>query len=369
MTRFGEFEGNIKYLFLYLQQLQDRSWDCIFLTQKKHVYKDLKEAGLPVWLYPRLLTLLRLFWVSVIIVDGNEWARYLKYFFLYSSKKVQLWHGTGLKTVGLLKPNILHLHPLHRRLKKESIFYDLLFLTSPFQVEKREQAFRYGKLCLNGYPRNDILFPEGPLQLSRSQLGCEHDTIVSCQAAIKEGLSIVTYAPTWRRAKTHLSQLNIQQINDFARENQCLFIIKLHYKQESSLHINDYSHIIEYRRDGDIYPLLSLSHILITDYSSIYLDYLLLHRPIIFFPYDKERYISRERKLLLDYDMVTPGSQCFTQEELLDALYQHMVLGQDPYKKKREKLRDLFFTFQDGGSSERAWQAIKRYIIKDPESG
>ncbi len=44
---------------------------------------------------------------------------------------------------------------------------------------------------------------------------------------------------------------------------------------------------------SDAYPLLSLCDALLTDYSSIYFDFLLLDRPMIFYPYDFEDYVTK----------------------------------------------------------------------------
>ena len=56
--------------------------------------------------------------------------------------------------------------------------------------------------------------------------------------------------------------------------------------------------------------------LLITDYSSIFFDFLLLDRPIVFFPYDLEQYLSQDRAMYFDYEIMTPGPKCRTYDEL-----------------------------------------------------
>ena len=52
--------------------------------------------------------------------------------------------------------------------------------------------------------------------------------------------------------------------------------------------------------------VLGIFDLLVTDYSSIYIDYLLTEKPIVFLPYDKEQYLEG-RGMNFGYDEVTPG--------------------------------------------------------------
>ena len=358
-TRFGDFEGNLKYFFLYLNNLEEQDWEFVFLTEKKEVYRQLKDKGFQVWFYPGLFTILKLFRTRILIVDGNEWAKNLKYFFLFSAKKVQLWHGTGLKTIGLLKPAIKNLSRFRQMLKKEYTYYDLLVLTSEYQVKMRSKAFRYGKLLVNGYPRNDIFFKETDFDYS---LGSDYSLIEKCRQYKNEGFSLVTYTPTWRKFD-HSLHLDLDSLDDFAGKNSIKFIIKLHYKHDCSPEVSRHKNIIEYDKYTDVYPLLAVTDLLITDYSSIYLDYLLLEKPIIFFPYDIDEYTDNERQLLIDFGQVTPGPKVYSQEELNKELHAHIVEGKDWYNLQREEQRKKFFKYRDGKSSERLWSAVKKDML------
>lgn len=358
-SRFGDFEGNLKYFFLYLNSL-DEDFEFVFLTEKRDVYRKLKERGFRTWYYPRPGTVFRMLRTPYLIVDGNEWARNLKYFILYSTKKVQLWHGTGLKTIGLLKPTIKNLGKFRQKLKKEYIYYHLLTLSSEYQVQVRSKAFRYGSILINGLPRNDIFFQQGA---PGDDLGCDHETIEKCNRLQEKGLKIAVYTPTWRLHNHTFGQLDLEELNRFCQKNGIIFVIKLHYKHECCLDVGKLSNVLEYNQYADGYPLLARTDLLITDYSSIYLDFLILNRPIVFYPYDSEAYIGNERELLLDYNTITPGPKCYNQGELEREIYRHLVEGKDEYKGQREDMAGKFFKYRDGRSSERLWQAIKENIL------
>jgi len=358
-SRFGDFEGNLKYFYLYLNSLEE-DLDFIYLTEKKDVYRRLRKKGFKVWYYPSFITVLRMLRTPYLIVDGNEWTKNLKYFILFNTKKVQLWHGTGLKTVGLLKPAIKNLSKFRQKLKKEYTFYHLLTLSSEYQVKVRGGAFRYGKLLINGLPRNDIFFQKG---IPGKELGCDYATLEDCISLRNRGLRIVAYTPTWRKYSHTFDQLDLDQMNLFARESGLILVIKLHYKHECSLDLKGFSNIREYDKYADVYPLLAHTDLLITDYSSIYLDFLILGRPIVFYPYDSEAYIGNERELLLDYETITPGPKCYSQGKLEREIYKHLVEGKDDFKRQREEMTVKFFKYRDGKSSERLWRAIREHIL------
>jgi CDP-glycerol glycerophosphotransferase len=118
---------------------------------------------------------------------------------------------------------------------------------------------------------------------------------------------------------------------------------------------NKYKNILCYDAICDIYPALSLFDVLITDYSSIYFDYLLLNRPIIFFPYDYESYIAKDKELLFDYLQITPGPVCKSQDEVEKAL---LEIDTYEFAKKRKEISELVFDYHDSDASTRLWKIL-----------
>ena len=373
-SRFGDFEGNLKYLFLALNEEQlkgksrleiDRDIEFIFLTGKEKVAHRLREEGYRAWKYQNPITWFRLLTVKVVIVDGNEWAVGFKYFLLYGAKSVQIWHGTGLKAIGLLKPNYQALGRIHKFFRKENTRYDLVTLSSEDQVKNRGKAFRYEKMLINGLPRNDVFFDD---EVLRRSLLFDGESIDRFKTYKEQGYRLVTYTPTWRKRQEEFFQLDPFKLEEVGEQHKIKWIIKLHYKHDIPVQCEGLRHVMEYEKTADIYPLLAMTDLLITDYSSIYLDYLLLNKPIVFYPYDEAEYVNGERALLLDYDAVTPGPKVYTQEaleeevkKLLDASDDGMK--EDPFRKEREELRESFFRYQDGKSTERLWSFVKENYL------
>lgn len=146
----------------------------------------------------------------------------------------------------------------------------------------------------------------------------------------------------------------------FLKDHDINFYYKLHYVDKSTL--NEKNVNIKQLHDIDIYELLAITDILITDYSSVYFDFLLTGRPIIFTPFDLDDYIRKERELYFNYHEVTPGPKCRDWNEVLLEL-EKIISGKDDYKKERQIVNNRFNTFQDGNSSKRVVEFIQQQII------
>lgn len=195
-------------------------------------------------------------------------------------------------------------------------------------------AFRISKdKCIElGYPRCDIFYNNAFI-------------------AENETHKIITYMPTWRLDNKNFldSALpDFEILNNVLRKNDLLLYIKLHPNTET---INKkYTNIFFMNSQREIYDFLPSSDVLITDYSSIYFDYLLLDREIIFYPFDYEEYINNDRNLYFDYDTLTPGKTIYQFKQLLEVLNNLENLN---YSTERKRLKDTLWKYQDGNASQR----------------
>ena len=84
-----------------------------------------------------------------------------------------------------------------------------------------------------------------------------------------------------------------------------------------------------------MYSLLGSADILLTDFSSIYIDYLLLNRPIGFVEDDFDEY-SKSRGFIFDNpEEYMPGVKIRSLEDLKTFLYNTLILSQDLYLENR----------------------------------
>jgi CDP-glycerol glycerophosphotransferase (TagB/SpsB family) len=281
---------------------------------------------------------------------------YLDHFIIdyleYISKSqitIQLWHGIGPK-------------PMQDRSR-----FSYTYFSSPskwINETVSKKIFKANSYLNLGYPRNDILLKnEEKLDL----LLCDMNIYNSIHKNKDDNTSIVLYMPTFRENGFSAFPLDFKTLNKSMEEQNIKFYVKLHpyvlSKYRDTIKEQTFSNIIFYNTAGDIYPILKYIDILITDYSSIAYDFLLLNKPIIFFNYDyieykQAREASAEKEFLLDYEKDTPGQKVQTQIELINEMAK-ILEGNDLYSEARIEIRNKLFDYTDGNSCSRIYNHIK----------
>jgi CDP-glycerol glycerophosphotransferase len=371
----GQFRDNIKYLYLHLFRSQQKKIEFYFLTEDRKVFRQLQNNSLPVLLYPRWSTVLVMLKASIVIVDNLEWIRNLKYCFLVNTYKIQLWHGCSIKSLGLdnasYKANLKAIWwRIWYRIQGRFPKYDLFLSTSKINTEKIfKPAFIFSKIIESGYPRNDIFFSK---QDTFDLIGTDTNVIRKAKDLKQSQHQIILYAPTFRdtgRGDDFLEKeaLNIKELDDFAIKNKILIIFKIHPWRELRVDFTNLKNLIKYKDTGDIYPLLPLIDLLITDYSSIFFDFLYLNKPIIFFPYDYDKYIREDRNLKYDYNWITPGPKCMHQKDLQLCIQEVLFNNEDEYRYKRKTIFDMSFSHKNGSAAKHILEIIYDEIANSKE--
>ena len=367
----GVFSDNAKHFFLFLQEKKDSVFLATFLTSNRNTIQQMRGHSLPCLFYPGLRALYLLLTAEFVLMDSAEWISGGKYQLSSQSKFVQLWHGIPLKEIEL---------PLHRRRLNQLAFiprwvlrvqkkivgrypeYELLLSTSKYITQTAFlSAFRAKHFVELGYPRNDAIYL-GQRDIRKSSpiwINCDLATIRLIESSRSAGKKIVLYAPTFRAdLSSPFSEdiLSLQSLNDFANKHDILFVMKLHPLMAQQYQVENVSNIIHYAPECDIYPVLSLFDGMITDYSSIYFDYLLLDRPVYFFPYDMDHYIADERKLLFTYEEMTPGPIVKNQAALQVALLEP---GTEGRALERKVVREKVFDHCDDQASQRLYDFLR----------
>lgn len=360
----GNFTDNVKYLYLYFHKKKTDSsinFSFFFITEDQSIYEILRNNNLRVLYYPSFKSIWTCLRSKYLIVDNMMWISNFKYFLFFGAKRIQLWHGVAFKRIHLDEPKYLGLNRRIKIILKLMGFsqkFHYLISTSPFYTEHLfKKAFKAGKILETGYPRNDILKNQkkyGKL----SYINTDTKIIDKIKENKDRGAKIIIYMPTFRDSgRDFLKFLDLATFNKFGLRNNFLFIFKLHpdtlIKKRESL-----NNIMFYESSKDIYPVLPLSDLLITDYSSIYTDYLFLNKPILFFPFDKEEYIKDDRAFQFDYDEFTPGPKAYNQKELEKLIL--IIFKDDRFANRREKMKKLAFKFDDDRASDRIFDEIMK---------
>ena len=117
--------------------------------------------------------------------------------------------------------------------------------------------------------------------------------------------------------------------------------------------VRDCTNIVEIDSKSDIYPLLPMFDMMVTDYSSIFFDFLLLDRPVTFHCPDLASYKADDRGMCLNYDEIAAGRRTTSFAELLSALDEFAKGTEDEYGPEREAVKNLVHDHKDGLSGDR----------------
>lgn len=171
----------------------------------------------------------------------------------------------------------------------------------------------------------------------------------------------IFWAPTFGKAKYWnqtdvdidsivplIPECEYKHFNDYLKQNNIHMIIKLHPMESCDddfqlllTNLRIYSHDSFSKNGYELYKCLSSASALITDYSSTYIDYLLLNRPIAFVINNIEEY-SNSRGFIfenpLDY---MPGKKIQDTQDLYDFINE-ISKDIDEFEEKRQRLNDIF---------------------------
>ncbi len=344
-STFGtRFADNPKYFYLYLKQYRSEQVRTIWISKSKEIIHFLKENQLEgYYLYS-----IRGIWYSLRakVYLYDNYSKDICFSLSGGAVKINLWHGIPLKKIQ--KDNLFDhirnprtkwedLRSIPRRISDEKPS-DYVLATSDYLKPYFASAFQTKRVLISGYPRNDCILHQDLGLISTKQ---EQRTLEKVRA-LKPNKRLVLYMPTFRESEIKFFDvMDLKRFEQYLKKKNMVFLVKLHPKSKlyAKFSAMEGENILITDPSEDPYPLLKHVELLITDYSSIYFDFLLTGKPILFFAYDLSEYRKDSREMYFDYDTFTPGKKVYTEEELEAA----MTLEEDQYIKDRQKLRDLVF--------------------------
>lgn len=223
---------------------------------------------------------------------------------------VHLGHGTPLKGLGLLEKDGKLIKKIYYKLNNTNLTCSLAASEWLSTIISGCMGYSGKHILVSGQPRNDALFLP-PLKVE----------------SINPANFNILYAPTWRQyAEVKLfpfADFNLDELKFFLAENNIHIYIRMHPAYEASIP-NELLKITNIHLfSSSVYPeimdYINCFNALITDYSSIYLDYMLLERPIVFLPYDYEEYASTVG-FTMDYFENTPGLKPLMFDDFITTL-------------------------------------------------
>lgn len=281
-------------------------------------------------LYLRYLT------TAKILINNSTFPPY------YIRKESQIylntWHGTPLKTLGKdMEGRFFEHKNFTRNILQSTALLSPNHHTSKIFIDKHDIKGIYtGDLIESGYPRIDLTL--GTLLTGND-----------VHSLKENNKKIIFYAPTWRGTHGDIS-FDVDKLRDDISKLTALPDCTVYFRGHSLM-----KEVIESEElpvnivpsEIDTNEFLSITDILITDYSSILFDFLPLNRPIALYQYDYDEYL-RDRGLYLAPDSM-PGTLCKDIDSLCETVALFLMGKEVDYSE----FIDEFCHYDHGKSSSR----------------
>lgn len=376
------FQDNPKYVYEWILENEDRI-EPVWMAHDDDVCQELLERDLPVVKIHSLKGVYYLLTASVVVYTHSlEDIAFSVGAVPASITKIYLGHGDPVKGSSHSKSKI-------KRKKEKFSRVDYIITRSEFMAETKIERNRTedgesplakfeDKLYTTGYPKCDRLLdvPATFENQWEAFLGDAEPEHVLLYAPAKHKTFVEEYDETTPSVNFFpFNDFKISELTTLLDEHNILLLVRPHPSDTIRMENQSYgsykkmevelnelcsqSDMIQMCTQfeiADTNKILPFVDILITDYSSIYHDYLLLDRPILFIPYDYEEFASARGFRYNYYDNLPgPAISSFEQfkQEVTD-----ICEGIDVHHPKRAELRDKVHQFKDSGSSKRVAELI-----------
>lgn len=301
--------------------------------------------------------------VKVIRFQSVQYAYYLATtqflindttFFPYFSKKagqvyLNTWHGTPFKCMGFDESEI-SAWGIGNTLRN-FIHCDYLLMPNEYSKKLFDRAYRLpgvfnGTMLLGGYPRNDALVKHAG--------DAEKVKKIRKKLELSEGKKVVMYAPTWRGrigsppvSTEYFDKITLSKLVKL--HDDIILLYRGHPIVDSEATFS--GRVVDVSTYKEINDLYICSDILITDYSSTFVDYSILGKPVLFYMYDEDLY-REERGFYQEMYKQLPGPVCHNMDDLSSELTKQLQDTDNRFYEKIAKCKDNFCSFDNGKATE-----------------
>lgn len=362
------FADNSAAFFNYCQQTVSGHVRLVWISRDQSICKQLTARGVEahwIWAPRGIWCCLRagLYLFDSFSKDINFWTS-------RGATRINLWSGVPLKAFerDIENRNSRYYRLFHGTLPERAILSvmmpwhvhrpHLIIATAPETAKITERAFDLApEVCvITGYPRNDVLFGNA--------VAVEPNFPGPFLDAIDAGRHVFMYLPTYRDSGEPYFDVQWDELDSVMDEANGSFFFKFHPDDQHTFRGTG-RHIHELEQGSDIYSLMGRTDTLISDYSSIIFDFMLLERNIVYYMPDLAAFAGSSRSLIFDPEQIAVGSVCHDSRQLLSVL-RDVAIGRAADENQRARwtaIRKRFNTYQDGESCERVLDLLdKRFL-------
>lgn len=326
---FGSWGGhryadNAAAFYRYCRDLDDPSIRPVWISRHRAIVDQVRDEGGSahlIWSARGAFACLR----SEVYLFDN-FAKDINFWLSRGAKMVNLWSGVPLKAFerDIDQPTSRYYRLFHgagwERLAYGAMMPwhamrpDLIIATSQRTAEITRRAFdaTEDSVAITGFPRNDWLLRAAQDQDLRT---CPRQLVEDVAA----GRPTFLYLPTYRDSTQPYIDVDWARLHDMLASMDGRLYLKFHPDDRSSFH-HPTDRIVQLFQDTDVYDLLPFTSVLISDYSSIIFDFMVLDRPIIHYMPDLDEFVASSRKLVFEPTEIAVGPICLDGDALLAAI-------------------------------------------------
>lgn len=289
---------------------------------------------------------------SFVLIIDHKIPRYLSG---HRRKIFNTWHGIPLKTIRYLDSDRFN----ENFLRREGRLISGLVCSSELDRAVMSACFQVhpSKCILSGLPRNDIL-------LGGDDLVWFDDEQESKLIDEIDGRYVISWMPTYRgtwNEENVISPFSTQdeiELIEILEKNNCVLLVRPHkFSKIQDLNLlRDKGLIINGEQYLNTNLILKYTDLLITDYSSVWLDYSLKSDKIILFTYDEDEY-QNERGTIYPLDSVFKGKMAndfvSLKKEIFSLLHEPINYDFKP--------SHMFFKYSDANNTKR----FVKHVLKE----
>lgn len=359
-----DYSDNSKEFYEYLKKNYSNEYDLVWLILNPKAKITMPNA----YYFSTFLGKYHLLTSKYIVYTGLYLADFINF------KKhvvLEVWHGMPLKTLGFNEKNIpSNVFNQYQKIGKSSYFFvssDIfkLSMISSFLIPDNN-------IYITGQARTDCIIDQ------------RNKKEVANFIEKKSFKKVILYTPTYKEAQRnnrrdinkefenifYFDDYNEEKFYQFLEKEKILFIVKPHpfderfYKQELDqkklIHpnIKIIFNVDMTKNNFYFYEFFQHADLMITDFSSIAIDFLITKKPVIFLDNLSDEY-SKNRGFILEdnYQILMPGEKVKSFNKLLHSIQDALTV--DSWKEEREKTLPLLHKYQDNKSCERIYNIIK----------
>lgn len=362
------FADNAAAVFRHLKDHPEPGVRTVWITRRRDIRNDLRDDRLrayTAWSPGGIWWGLR---SGVYVYDSTP--RDLNFWLSRGAKLVLLRHGIGMKKIERAIDTKDHrLYKLFHGRPAERTFWrialpwhvpvpDLVSACSPTHAEQAVSYFGVDleQVEITGFPRHDRLEQVGP---------ATRVDIPTVGAAVPDDRPVFLYLPTFREGRRRQT-FQWSALQQAAVGANVTIAVKLHpvdahrgVRNLEAVGAASHLRLVEPTVDPvDVYPFADG---LITDFSSVAYDHLLLDRPVIHFVPDLDGFIA-QRPLLGALEDLAVGPICQNGADLSAALVDATGPDGNTMAERRREMRERFYTYAPGRAAERVVAAVRELV-------